>query len=181
MSGASARYSCFCTPVETSTPPRRSKLRIIRFRLWRKLVHSAAPPLPAKPVRRLCGNPISQQASYHSLPPLAKARSLRCSSSPHKACGPALRGPHFTANLVSFASLSRDLGPPFGRRFFRPSPARDSPRPGCLRSPFSSFDPVWACRSSPARRPLWRPPSPCPRSPCRRRRSRRPDGARRPP
>jgi len=33
MLGASARYSCFCTPVETGTPPRRRKLRIARFRL----------------------------------------------------------------------------------------------------------------------------------------------------
>ena len=34
MLGASARYSCFCTPVETSTPPRRRK------------VHSAQDALP---------------------------------------------------------------------------------------------------------------------------------------
>lgn len=34
MVGASARYSCLHTPVETGTPPyRQSKLRILRFRL----------------------------------------------------------------------------------------------------------------------------------------------------
>ena len=33
MLGASARYSRFCAPVETSTAPRRDKLRILRFRL----------------------------------------------------------------------------------------------------------------------------------------------------
>ncbi len=32
MLGASARYSRFCAPVETSTAPRRDKLRILRFR-----------------------------------------------------------------------------------------------------------------------------------------------------
>ena len=33
MLGASARYSRFCAPVETSTAPRRDKLRTLRFRL----------------------------------------------------------------------------------------------------------------------------------------------------
>ena len=32
MLGASARYSRFCAPVETSTAPRRDKLRTLRFR-----------------------------------------------------------------------------------------------------------------------------------------------------
>ena len=30
MSGASARYSCFGTPVEASTPPRRRKVHSVR-------------------------------------------------------------------------------------------------------------------------------------------------------
>ena len=38
MVGASARYSCLHTPVETSTPPRQKKLAPFRFRqMWRKL------------------------------------------------------------------------------------------------------------------------------------------------
>ena len=36
MVGASARYSCLHTPVETSTPPRRKKLAPFRFRGLRK-------------------------------------------------------------------------------------------------------------------------------------------------
>ena len=169
MTGASARYSCFCTPVETSTPPRRSKLRIVRF-----------------------------AAS-------GKAHSLRCSSSPHKAWRAALRGPHFGASSVSFASpqaarlIHSDAPPlptkpggrlcggpvleqaPYRSLNFIPSPVRESPRPGCPRSLFSFSDLSLACRSSPVWRPQWRPPSPCPQSPCRRPRSRRPGEARRPP
>ena len=52
MLGASARYSRLRVPVETSTPPRRRKLRIVRFRLKGE---SSLPPLlllfPADPLR----------------------------------------------------------------------------------------------------------------------------------
>ena len=41
MVGASARYSCLHTPVETSTPPRRKKLVPFRFRRMRRKLHSA--------------------------------------------------------------------------------------------------------------------------------------------
>ena len=49
--GATARYSHFCVPVETGTPPRRRKLHIPRAGLLSSpaLVHSAAPPLGQKP------------------------------------------------------------------------------------------------------------------------------------
>ena len=43
MVGASARYSCLYTPVETSTPPRRRGLHIVS--LPRKLESSLIPSL----------------------------------------------------------------------------------------------------------------------------------------
>ena len=43
-----------------SRRPRRRKLHILRFRRWRKLIHSAAAPLPTKTaVLGFCGGPIS--------------------------------------------------------------------------------------------------------------------------
>ena len=52
MVGASARYSCLHTPVETSTPPcRQKKLASLRFRqAWRKLrIRSFLLPLQIRP------------------------------------------------------------------------------------------------------------------------------------
>ena len=84
------------TAKTTSAPllvlsPRRHKLHILRFRLWRKLIHSAAAPLPTKalllrgPQRSaslgFCGAPLrGRQSGCSVLFPAEKStlgRSLR--------------------------------------------------------------------------------------------------------
>ena len=69
--GDSARYSRLHAPVETGTAPRRrSKLHISRFRqAWRKLAHSAAPPLKTGPALLGSGFVLGKRelAPYRSL------------------------------------------------------------------------------------------------------------------
>ena len=92
MIGASARYSCFRIPVETSTAPyRRSKVRSVHNACLRRHFSS---PLPCSSSSRrdpLCWAPAG-------VPVWSKVRSV------HNAC---LRG-HFSSPLPCSSSSRRD-------------------------------------------------------------------------
>lgn len=82
-------------------------------------------PLDTQQALPPCTRPSSSQAPYPSLPPTAKARSLRCSSSPHRnRCAGFRRGPQRPPLDTDQMLAALDLA----QRACRPLHSRRSPR-----------------------------------------------------
>ena len=133
MLGASARYSCFCTPVETSTPPRRRK------------VHSAQDALPGilysiplrllsaqKPLRWVFerfgdGEQLRSNKKQPSLP-LKPAGAGFC-------VGGAAALPQGTGMGLAFSGVAGggNRRPRGNKLKIRPCRARDTPHQRCPR------------------------------------------------
>ena len=122
MVGASARYSCLHTPVETSTPPRRKKLAPFRFRGLRKSRESSI------------SAPASEETRSASLPRFARKLRIR-SFLPPCPNEPALLGfvwvkpsGKILAPLRFCRVRQRRNGISENKKLLRPSRARDRKR-----------------------------------------------------